>query len=148
MHYAWPGNVRELQHAIERAVIMTETPSLEPDDFILSTPRKKSGDLEFDTYNLDEIERRVIEKVMKQNQGNISQAAQELGLNQNFVIPEDGKIWVLKTTGSILLFRVILLAVTIFLLSYYYTEIKFIYCSCHCGSYCYFSDCFTDQVSR
>ncbi|MFO7370022.1 MAG: sigma-54 dependent transcriptional regulator [Bacteroidales bacterium] len=82
MHYAWPGNVRELQHAIERAVIMTETPSLEPDDFILSPPRKKPGDLEFDTYNLDEIERRVIEKVMKQNQGNISQAAQELGLTR------------------------------------------------------------------
>ncbi|HJZ41006.1 MAG TPA: sigma-54 dependent transcriptional regulator [Bacteroidales bacterium] len=82
MHYAWPGNVRELQHAIERAVIMTETPSLEPEDFILSPPRKKSGDLEFDTFNLDEIERRVIEKVMKQNQGNISQAAQELGLTR------------------------------------------------------------------
>lgn len=82
MHYAWPGNVRELQHAIERAVIMTETPSLEPDDFILSSPRKKSGDLEFDTFNLDEIERRVIEKVMKQNQGNISQAASELGLTR------------------------------------------------------------------
>jgi two-component system response regulator HydG len=82
MHYAWPGNVRELQHAIERAVIMTETPSLEPDDFILSTPHKKSGELEFDTFNLDDIERRVIEKVMKQNQGNISQAAQELGLTR------------------------------------------------------------------
>jgi len=82
MHYAWPGNVRELQHAIERAVIMTETPSLEPDDFMLSAPRQKSGDLDFDTYNLDEIERRVIEKVMKQNQGNISQAAQELGLTR------------------------------------------------------------------
>ncbi len=82
MHYAWPGNVRELQHAIERAVIMTETPSLEPEDFILSPPRKKSGELEFDTFNLDEIERQIIEKVMKQNQGNISQAAQELGLTR------------------------------------------------------------------
>lgn len=82
MHYAWPGNVRELQHAIERAIIMTETPSLEPEDFILSPPRKKSGDLDFETYNLDEIERQIIEKVMKQNQGNISQAAQELGLTR------------------------------------------------------------------
>ena len=82
MHYAWPGNVRELQHAIERAVIMTETPSLEPEDFILSPPRKKSGDLEFETYNLDEIEKQIIEKVMKHNQGNISQAAQELGLTR------------------------------------------------------------------
>lgn len=82
MHYSWPGNVRELQHAIERAVIMTESSSLEPDDFILSPPRKKSGDLEFDTYNLDEIEKNVIEKVIKQNQGNITQAAQELGLTR------------------------------------------------------------------
>jgi DNA-binding NtrC family response regulator len=82
MHYAWPGNVRELQHAIERAVIMTESPSLEIEDFILTSPHKKSGELEFDTHNLDEIERRVIEKVMKQNQGNISQAALELGLTR------------------------------------------------------------------
>lgn len=82
MHYSWPGNVRELQHAVERAVIMTETPSLEPDDFMLSPPRKKSGDLDFDNFNLDEIEKQVIEKVLKQNQGNISQAAQELGLTR------------------------------------------------------------------
>lgn len=82
MHYSWPGNVRELQHAIERAVIMTESSSLEPDDFILSPPRKKSGDLELDTYNLDAIEKNVIEKVIKQNQGNITQAAQELGLTR------------------------------------------------------------------
>jgi DNA-binding NtrC family response regulator len=82
MHYSWPGNVRELQHAIERAIIMTESQSLEPEDFILSTPRKKSGDFELDTFNLDDIERMVIEKVLKQNQGNISQAAQELGLTR------------------------------------------------------------------
>ena len=82
MHYSWPGNVRELQHAIERAVIMTETQTLEPEDFILATPRKKSGELEFETYNLDEIEQKIIEKVLKQNQGNITQAAQELGLTR------------------------------------------------------------------
>lgn len=82
LHYSWPGNVRELQHAIERAVIMTESNSLEPDDFILTTPQKKSGDLEFETYNLDDIERSVVEKVIKQNQGNITQAAQELGLTR------------------------------------------------------------------
>jgi len=82
MHYSWPGNVRELQHAIERAVIMTETQTLEPEDFILATPRKKSGELEFETYNLDDIEQKIIEKVLKQNQGNITQAAQELGLTR------------------------------------------------------------------
>jgi DNA-binding NtrC family response regulator len=82
MHYSWPGNVRELQHAIERAVIMTESQALEPDDFILATPRKKSGELEFETHNLDDIEKMIIEKVLKQNQGNITQAAQELGLTR------------------------------------------------------------------
>jgi DNA-binding NtrC family response regulator len=80
--YKWPGNVRELQHAIERALIMSESDKLEPDDFVLSSHRKKSDELEIRTYNLDEIEKNVIIKVMKQNQGNISQAAAELGLTR------------------------------------------------------------------
>ena len=81
--YPWPGNVRELQHAIERAVIMSENSSLGPDDFMLSSERSSSqGDLDFDSYNLDEIEKAVINKVMKQNQGNITQAATQLGLTR------------------------------------------------------------------
>jgi DNA-binding NtrC family response regulator len=82
MHYSWPGNVRELQHAIERAMIMCESNFLEPDDFILSSPRKKGGEMDLDTYNLDEIEKNIIQRVLKQNQGNITQAAQELGLTR------------------------------------------------------------------
>ncbi len=81
-HYAWPGNVRELQHAIERAIIMSEASILEADDFILSSPPMKTNELEFDTFNLDEVEKSIIVKVLKQNQGNISQAAQELGLTR------------------------------------------------------------------
>lgn len=81
--YHWPGNVRELQHAIERAVIMSEGSSLGPDDFILSAQRSSSlGDHDFETYNLDEIEKAVINKVMKQNQGNVTQAATQLGLTR------------------------------------------------------------------
>ena len=80
--YRWPGNVRELQHAIERALIMSESSRLEADDFILSSHARKSDELEIQTYNLDEIEKNVIMKVMKQNQGNISQAASELGLTR------------------------------------------------------------------
>ncbi len=80
-HYGWPGNVRELQHAIERAVIMCDTSILEPDDFYFSS-RKKQDDVALDTYNLDDIERTVILKVLKQNQGNITQAAKELGLTR------------------------------------------------------------------
>lgn len=80
--YPWPGNVRELQHSIERAVIMAEGDSLSPDDFILSSASKKSGELEFGSYNLDEIEKAVIQKVLKQYQGNITQAAADLGLTR------------------------------------------------------------------
>jgi len=80
-HYAWPGNVRELQHAIERAVIMCESNLLEADDFLL-TAQKKQDDLSFENYNLDDMERRIIEKVLKQNQGNITQASKELGLTR------------------------------------------------------------------
>ncbi len=81
-HYPWPGNVRELQHAIERAVIMTDQNTLEPEDFILTSQGKKTGTDEFDTYNLEEIEKRIIIKVLKQNQGNITQASRELGLTR------------------------------------------------------------------
>ncbi|MBN2486738.1 MAG: sigma-54-dependent Fis family transcriptional regulator [Bacteroidales bacterium] len=80
--YNWPGNVRELQHALERAVIMCESATLEPDDFLLSPASKKSSDVEIDTYNLDEIERKIIEKVLKQSQGNITKAAGDLGLTR------------------------------------------------------------------
>ncbi len=80
--YHWPGNVRELQHAIERALIMSDSNTLQADDFILSSQPKKSDELEIQTYNLDEIEKNVIMKVMKQNRGNISQAAAELGLTR------------------------------------------------------------------
>jgi DNA-binding NtrC family response regulator len=80
--YHWPGNVRELQHAIERAVIMSDSGSLEPDDFLLQASGQKVTDLELETYNLDEIERTIINKVLKQCQGNITQAASELGLTR------------------------------------------------------------------
>jgi DNA-binding NtrC family response regulator len=80
--YHWPGNVRELQHAIERAVIMSDNDMLSPEDFILSAAGKKGGDVELDTYNLDDIEKSIIQKVLKHHHGNITQAAQDLGLTR------------------------------------------------------------------
>ncbi len=80
--YPWPGNVRELQHAIERAIIMADSNILEPDDFILSTQPNKVGDFELSSFNLDDVEKQIIVKVLKQFQGNISQAAQELGITR------------------------------------------------------------------
>ena len=81
--YKWPGNVRELQHAIERAIIMSDNNVLEPDDFFLSNQHASKGQgVDFETYNLDDIERTVITMVLKQFQGNITQAANELGITR------------------------------------------------------------------
>lgn len=82
--YRWPGNVRELQHAIERAIIMSDSNVLQPEDFFLSTQQQANqGDgMQLDTYNLDDIEKSIITKVLKQFQGNITQAASELGITR------------------------------------------------------------------
>lgn len=80
--YAWPGNVRELQHAIERAIIMCEGDSLQSDDFFLSGSKERCTELDMETYNLDQIEKNVITKVLKQYNGNITQAATELGITR------------------------------------------------------------------
>ncbi|MCP4706905.1 MAG: sigma-54-dependent Fis family transcriptional regulator, partial [candidate division Zixibacteria bacterium] len=80
--YQWPGNVRELQHAIERAVIMSESNNLRPEDFFFSGNVVKPDSLAFDSYNLEDIEKTVIEKVLKKYDGNISHTADELGLTR------------------------------------------------------------------
>jgi len=80
--YQWPGNIRELQHSMERAVIMSDSDIIQPDDFLLSTRSEKLAEIEINSYNLEEIERNIIIKVLKQNQGNVSQAAHVLGLTR------------------------------------------------------------------
>ncbi|MGE0090719.1 MAG: sigma-54-dependent transcriptional regulator [Bacteroidales bacterium] len=82
LQYHWPGNVRELQHALERAVIMSDLENLQPDDFILASKVDKVGEIEIDSFNLDDIEKNIIIKVLKQNQGNVTQAATMLGLTR------------------------------------------------------------------
>ncbi len=82
LQYHWPGNVRELQHSIERAVIMSDSENLQPDDFILASKVDKVGEIEIDSFNLDDIEKNIIIKVLKQNQGNVTQAATMLGLTR------------------------------------------------------------------
>jgi DNA-binding NtrC family response regulator len=80
--YPWPGNVRELQHAIERAVILSESLVLQPEDFFFTTPEKENKDLSFDSYNLEDVEKTVIRQVLERYKGNVSRAAQELGLTR------------------------------------------------------------------
>lgn len=81
--YDWPGNVRELQHAIERAIIMSDSNMLQTDDFFLSSQKEMgTSGVELSSYNLDEVERMIITKVLKRAQGNITQAAGELGITR------------------------------------------------------------------
>lgn len=78
--YAWPGNVRELQHAIERAVIMADSPTLQQTDFLFN--RKGGHSTETDTLNLDDVEKAAVVKAIQLHNGNISKAADELGLTR------------------------------------------------------------------
>ena len=81
--HAWPGNIRELQHAVERAVIMSESNILEPDDFFLSkVDEEKSDTIQTSNMNLEETEKMLIRKVIDKHGGNISKAAKELGLTR------------------------------------------------------------------
>ncbi len=80
--YHWPGNVRELKHAVERAVILHEASSYCPTDFALANPDPQSeqdmpGDL-----HLAEAEKALLCKALKLHQGNISKAAEALGITR------------------------------------------------------------------
>jgi two-component system response regulator HydG len=80
--YHWPGNVRELQHCMERAVILSESKVLRPEDFFLTPTPADSDAIIFDNYNLELVEKIVIHKAIDKYKGNISQAARELGLTR------------------------------------------------------------------
>jgi len=81
--HTWPGNIRELQHAVERAVIMSESNILQPQDFFLSTmDDKENADILSASTNLEDTEKMLIRKVIDKHGGNISKAAKELGLTR------------------------------------------------------------------
>jgi DNA-binding NtrC family response regulator len=81
--YAWPGNVRELRHAVERALIMSDAPTLDAHDFLLAPERRAGGDgLKLDDYNLETVENRVIQRALEKHAGNVSRAARELGITR------------------------------------------------------------------
>lgn len=77
--YAWPGNVRELQHAMERAVILSSGYTLYADDFLL-TPTTKGKRTE--SLNLEQLERDAIDQALKLTDGNMTRAAELLGISR------------------------------------------------------------------
>ena len=81
LKFAWPGNVRELQHTIERAVILGDGSMLKPENFLFHTTSKQKKEEEV-VLNLEQLERQAIEKALRISNGNISRAAEYLGITR------------------------------------------------------------------
>jgi len=80
--YHWPGNIRELQHALERAIIMSEENTLQPSDFLFLVQKSESNDVDFSEFDLETVEKMMIQKAISKHAGNISKAAKSLGLTR------------------------------------------------------------------
>jgi DNA-binding NtrC family response regulator len=80
LKYSWPGNIRELQHTIEKAVILSESSILKPDDISLKYTTSISGNDAFTT--LEEMERHMISEALRKHNGNLTAAAGQLGVTR------------------------------------------------------------------
>lgn len=80
--YSWPGNVRELQHAIERAIIMSNSHLLAPEDFLL-VERPNQNVITSDTFNMEDMEKQAIQNAIRNAEGNLTKAAKALGLGRS-----------------------------------------------------------------
>jgi DNA-binding NtrC family response regulator len=78
--YQWPGNVRELQHSIERAVILSDKTELTPDDFFFK-PVMPGMSNDFDG-TIEQMELKMISRVLKKNGVNHTAAADQLGITR------------------------------------------------------------------
>jgi DNA-binding NtrC family response regulator len=77
--YLWPGNVRELQHAIEKAVILSDKNELDAEDFFFNPTTSLNTIFE---GTIEEMERKMISKVLQKSSSNLSAAAQQLGITR------------------------------------------------------------------
>lgn len=99
IEYKWPGNVRALRHAIERAVILSQSATFTANDFSLESHPTSAGEVENKlsiktnsgteeielpdgNLNLERMEHALIERSLKKHRYNISHAAKELGLTR------------------------------------------------------------------
>src|SRR6476661_1988997 len=81
LEHAWPGNIRELDHAIERAVLLAQGEQIRAVDLALKGAGTAAPRLE--ELTLEEVERLLIQKALSRYDGNVSRAAQALGLSRS-----------------------------------------------------------------
>lgn len=77
----WYGNIRELQHAIEKAVILSDGRMISAEDIDGGNQQRKEKPLE-EVQTLDEMESRMIEKTIRECEGNLSVVAARLGISR------------------------------------------------------------------
>ena len=80
LKYQWPGNIRELEHSLEKAVILSENNLLKADDFFLKPVSNSKVDPE--SLKLEEMEKTLISLALAKNPGNVSAAAEQLGITR------------------------------------------------------------------
>lgn len=78
--YHWPGNIRELQHTIEKAIILCEGDIIRPKDIFVKQSWRPQ--LTTTVPNLEEVERQAIEIAIRQNDGNLTATAEQLGISR------------------------------------------------------------------
>jgi DNA-binding NtrC family response regulator len=81
LHYGWPGNVRELDHTIERAVLMARGERIEAANLGLNAQRGATAQ-SMDDMSLEAVEAILIRKALARANGNVSHAADALGLSR------------------------------------------------------------------
>ena len=86
LKHTWPGNVRELQHCIERAIVLGDKTELAAEDIRLEdsvvASRTSSGSIKVDSLNLQTLEREAIKRAISLSNGNLTQAAELLGITR------------------------------------------------------------------
>jgi DNA-binding NtrC family response regulator len=80
--HSWPGNVRELDHAIERAVLLSQGATIRAGDLALRAPNP-GGALRLEDMSLEEVEKHLIQRTLARHGGNVSRAADALGLSRS-----------------------------------------------------------------
>ena len=81
LDHSWPGNVRELDHSVERAVLMSTSSQIQVSDLGLESDKASSAKIE--EMSLEEVEYLLIKKALARHSGNISHAAEALGLSRS-----------------------------------------------------------------